>query len=97
MLHGGISTCVLFYLSAVSAFAAAVTIYDKCAARMRLRRVPENFLLFTALLGGSVCMLLTMLLIRHKTRHVKFMAGIPLIILLQLLAVCLWAAFKPGF
>ncbi len=29
-------------------------------------------------------MFLTMLLIRHKTKHIKFMAGIPLIILLQI-------------
>ena len=31
-------------------------------------------------------MLLTMLLIHHKTRHVKFMVGIPVIIILQLTA-----------
>ena len=34
-------------------------------------------------LGGSVAMFVTMLMIRHKTRHSKFMIGIPIIILFQ--------------
>ena len=33
-------------------------------------------------------MLLTMLIIRHKTKHPKFMIGIPVIIILQ--ALCVW-------
>jgi uncharacterized membrane protein YsdA (DUF1294 family) len=36
------------------------------------------------LLGGSVMMFIVMRIIRHKTRHNKFMLGIPLIILLQI-------------
>lgn len=42
-------------------------------------------LLFSAL-GGSLAMFITMLLIRHKTNHMKFMLGIPLIIVIQLVA-----------
>ena len=39
-------------------------------------------------------MLLTMLVIRHKTRKPKFMVGIPLILLLQVAAaVVLWKVF----
>jgi uncharacterized membrane protein YsdA (DUF1294 family) len=38
-------------------------------------------------LGGSVTMLVTMLVIRHKTRHIKFMLGIPLIIIAQVALV----------
>ncbi|MFO7160583.1 MAG: DUF1294 domain-containing protein [[Clostridium] cellulosi] len=36
-------------------------------------------------IGGSVAMFVTMILIHHKTRKAKFMAGIPFIIILQLL------------
>ena len=46
-------------------------------------RIPEKVLLILSALGGSVAMLATMLLTRHKTKHVKFMLGIPLIIILQ--------------
>ena len=52
-------------------------------------RVPEGRLLLLSALGGSVAMLLTMLLIRHKTKKKKFMVGIPAIIVLQIAVVLL--------
>ena len=60
-----------------------VTIYDKRAAKKRRFRVPESTLLLLAAVGGSGAMLLTMWLIRHKTRRATFMLGIPAILLLQ--------------
>ena len=39
---------------------------------------------FVSALGGSVAMMSTMLIIRHKTKHHKFMYGIPVIIIIQL-------------
>ena len=81
MSHG--SSSVTVYLAAISILAAGLTVYDKWAARHRARRIRERTLLLVALLGGSAVMLPTMLLIRHKTRHIRFMAGIPLILLLQ--------------
>ena len=57
-------------------------------------RVRESTLLIVSALGGSIAMLLTMLLIRHKTRKPKFMLGIPLIIILQIAAaVLVWRLF----
>lgn len=55
--------------------------------KMPQRRVPENTLLTIAALGGSIAMLITMRTIRHKTQHMKFMVGIPVIIVLQCLLV----------
>lgn len=46
-------------------------------------RVPEKTLLIIAALGGSIAMLVTMRTIRHKTQHMKFMIGIPAIIVAQ--------------
>lgn len=74
-----------YYLAAVSLLAILLTVYDKYAARKGKWRISENALLCTAAFGGSAAMFLTMLLIRHKTKHVKFMAGIPLILLIQIL------------
>ena len=74
----------LWYLCAVSAVAVFVTVYDKCAAKHRRRRTPEKTLFLLALLGGSAAMYLTMLLIRHKTLHKRFMLGLPAILLAQL-------------
>jgi len=75
---------IAVYLAAVSLFAVILTVYDKRAARQHKRRVRESTLLLVAVLGGSVAMLTTMLLIRHKTKHAKFMAGLPAIIVLQI-------------
>lgn len=74
----------LIYLAIISIIACIVTIYDKRAAKHHRWRIPEATLLLISMLGGSVAMLLIMLLIHHKTRHLKFMLGIPAIIVLQI-------------
>lgn len=72
------------YLIIINLIAIIVTVHDKVAAVRGNWRVKERTLLLLAALGGSPAMLLTMLLIRHKTRKAKFMVGIPLIIVIQL-------------
>ena len=79
------------YLCVVSLIAVFVTIADKIKAKRGKWRVPESTLLLISALGGSVAMYLTMHTIRHKTKHIKFMAGIPLIMVFQ--AVILWWLF----
>ena len=84
------------YIAAISVFSVIMCIYDKIISkknRVELR-VSEKALLILSALGGSVAMLLTMLLIRHKTKHIKFMLGIPLIIVAQAVIVFLLFYFK---
>ena len=90
---------LLIYLAAISLVSIIVCIYDKIAAKKFTKhRTRESSLLILSALGGSVAMLVTMLLIRHKTRHVKFMLGIPFIIVLQVAAlVCLHLYAVPLF
>ena len=72
------------YFAVISLVAVIITVYDKIAAKKRPKgRVPEMRLFLVSLLGGSIFMLATMLLIRHKTKHKRFMIGIPVIILCQ--------------
>ena len=78
------------YLAAISLVSIIVCIYDKWAAKHATKhRTPEATLLLLSALGGSVAMFATMLLIRHKTKHAKFMVGIPIIFLLQA-ALAVW-------
>ena len=85
---------LLIYLAVVSVIAVTLTVSDKRRARARRYRISEFTLMLFAALGGSVAMLLTMLMIHHKTRHAKFMVGIPVIIVLQLvLAFAVWRLF----
>lgn len=78
------------YLLATNAVAWALTVWDKRQARRGGRRISEVTLLLVAALGGSPMMYVTMQRIRHKTRHRKFMWGLPLMLLLQFSAV-LWS------
>ena len=76
------------WIAVMSALAVVLTVYDKYASGYRRRhRVPEAVLFLSAILGGSVLMYLTMLMIRHKTRHMSFMLGIPAVILVQYSAI----------
>lgn len=78
---------ILFaYLAVISLVSITVCIYDKIISKKNKvqLRISERALLILSALGGSVAMFVTMLIIRHKTKHVKFMLGIPLIIIAQI-------------
>ena len=78
----------LGYLLGISLISIIVCIYDKIASkRAKRHRTPEKTLLLLSALGGSVAMLATMLIIRHKTKHAKFMVGIPVILVLQVIVI----------
>ena len=84
---------ILWWLAAVNLIGAAVTAWDKSCAKRGAWRVSEKTLFLFCLLGGCPGVYLTMKWIRHKTRHLRFMLGIPLIFLTQL-AVCAYFYFK---
>ncbi len=56
---------------------------DKRRAIARRPRTPESRLFTYAILGGSVGCILGMLAFRHKTRHLKFTLGMPVILVVQ--------------
>ncbi|GAA6396043.1 DUF1294 domain-containing protein [Solibaculum mannosilyticum] len=89
--------CLCAYLAVISVIAIVVTVYDKIVSKHPgVRRIREQTLLLVSALGGSAAMLVTMLLIRHKTRKPKFMVGIPLILFLQA-ALVGFIAWKTAF
>ena len=87
--------CAL-YLLGTSLWAVGLVLYDKRASRIGSWRIKERTLLLVSALGGSVAMLMTMRLAHHKTRHAKFMIGIPVIIVLQIAAVGLFLWWRMG-
>ncbi len=79
------------YILLISIVTVTLTVYDKIAAKKRAFRISEATLILCGIFGGAVAELITMLIIRHKTRHIKFMLGLPAIILLQAILI---VAFK---
>jgi uncharacterized membrane protein YsdA (DUF1294 family) len=53
-------------------FSFGLYAYDKLAARSGWRRIPEKSLLTVSILGGCFGGTLAMYLLRHKTRHTRF-------------------------
>ena len=75
----------ILYLLIINAAAFLLMLADKHKARKKLRRIPEATLLSTAAIGGSIGALMGMYLVRHKTKHLKFTVGIPVILALQII------------
>ena len=80
---------LLYYLLIINAAGLLLMLVDKWKAKKNRWRVRESTLLLIAALGGSVGSLLGMYLFRHKTRHLKFTLGIPLILAAQCFVVVL--------
>lgn len=71
------------YLVLINLAAFLLMGIDKSRARRELWRIPEKVLFGSALLGGSVGAIAGMFFFRHKTRHLSFRLGLPVILLLQ--------------
>lgn len=83
---------LLYYLLIINAAGFLLMLVDKWKAKKNRWRVRESTLLIIAALGGSIGSLAGMYLFRHKTQHLKFTLGVPLILAAQcLIAVVLMA------
>ena len=80
MLH----TIVKTYLIIINALALVLMLTDKQKARRGSWRIPEATLMGVATLGGTLGAIAGMYLFRHKTRHLKFRLGLPLIGMVQI-------------
>ncbi len=74
---------ILSFLIAINLISVVVCIADKIKAANKKRRISEKTLFTISLFGGAIGMYITMLIIRHKTKHKRFMFGLPAIILFQ--------------
>lgn len=60
---------------------------DKRKAKLHKWRISEKTLFIFSLLGGSIGGILGIYFFKHKTRHLKFTFGFPIILILQLIIV----------
>ena len=76
---------LIIYFVGINLVTFLLYVVDKWKARKGRWRIPEDSLIWLAVAGGSIGALGAMFLFRHKTRHLKFILGIPAILLLQAL------------
>ncbi len=77
---------LLIYLAAVNLFGLIIMGVDKSRAKIRKWRIPEATLFLVAIIGGSIGSIAGMYLFRHKTKHWYFVVGMPVILVLQIIA-----------
>lgn len=75
---------ILIYLLIINAAGFLVMTIDKLYAKKNMWRIPERTLLGVAVIGGSIGVLAAMYTVRHKTKHMKFVIGVPLILAVQI-------------
>ena len=81
---------LLFCIIGVNVITFVVYGIDKLKAKKGKWRVPETTLLLLAIIGGSVGAWCGVKVWHHKTMHLKFKYGIPLIMAVQVgLLLCL--------
>lgn len=80
---------IAVYFAFVNLTAFALMGIDKRKAIKGAFRIPEATLFIVAIIGGSIGSIAGMYTFRHKTRHFKFVYGMPAILLLQILLVIL--------
>ncbi len=81
---------ILLYLAAINVVTFLVYGLDKWKAKQGAWRIKESTLLLLAAVGGSVGALLGMQTFRHKTKHLQFTVGVPLILLVQIGLAVWW-------
>ena len=82
-------TGILSYLAFINLTGFAVFGIDKYKAIHHKWRIRESALFAIAILGGSVGCLIGMYVFHHKTLHPSFRIGIPMILIVELIAGCL--------
>lgn len=76
-----------YYILLMNIISLIIMGVDKSRAIRKKWRISERTLFLFAILGGSLGSLLGMQFFHHKTRHKKFVIGMPIILIVHLLVL----------
>lgn len=83
------NSLITYYILGINLITFIIYRIDKLKAKKGKWRTPEARLLGLAVIGGSIGAYLGIKVWHHKTLHKKFKYGIPAIIILQIVCICL--------
>ena len=75
---------LIIYITLINIISFILMYYDKRKSIKHEWRVPELRLIFFACILGSPGIWAGMYFFRHKTKHIKFVLGVPMIFFIQL-------------
>lgn len=73
----------LYYILFINLYGIFIMYLDKSKSKKGNWRIPERRLFTIAFACGSLGIFIGMYLFRHKTKHGKFIIGIPLIFIIE--------------
>ncbi len=73
----------IIYLAIINALSLLLMLLDKEKAKRNRWRIPERTLLGICALGGSLGGFIAMVVFRHKTKHIAFALGIPVMLIIH--------------
>lgn len=85
---------LFYYLCAINLLCFIMMGIDKHKATNHKWRIPEFWLMFLAIIGGSFGGIMAIGIFHHKTKHKKFYVGMPIIFLIELAAILLYIYFR---
>lgn len=85
-MAGNLLWIFIGYLVTINMIGLAVMGIDKLKAKRHAWRIPEKGLFLVSILGGSIGTWAGMYLFRHKTKHWRFVVGMPAIFVLHVIA-----------
>lgn len=77
----------ILYLIIINIISFLTMFVDKNRAKNNEWRIKEHTLFSLSFIGGALGSLLGMYTFRHKTKHIKFTLGIPLILIIQVFLI----------
>lgn len=84
-----VTETIIYILIGINVLTFFVYGWDKWKAKQGKWRISEATLLMLAFAGGTIGALLGMQVWHHKTMHLKFKYGLPLILLVQIALIAL--------
>lgn len=75
------------YIIIINIISFFIMLYDKKQAIYHNFRISEKTIFIVSLLLGGIGTYIGMYVFRHKTKHLKFTIGIPIVIILNIISV----------
>ena len=75
------------YIIIINIISFFIMLYDKKQAIYHNFRISEKTIFIVSLLLGGIGTYVGMYVFRHKTKHLKFTIGIPIVIILNIISI----------
>lgn len=85
---------IIIYLIIINLIGFLIMYIDKQKAKKGNWRIPEKTIFLVTLLGGGIGTISGMYAFRHKTQKMNFVIGLPVITILEIIAIIYFCLIK---